>query len=294
MPSIRLAALALPMLLFAPLSAARAAPEPAGARARALEAEALQAHALQMLERRTIEARRTAISDLERATLLLPEEPGPQLLLARTYLAAGFRRQAMRRFERVVSLAPLEPEARFGLAQVWRRDWLKYLEPRSLERATEHASIAARLDPTHVDAWLMLSSLLVERGQLRAALAAAQRALEVDSLRSEARVAVASARWRLGEVDEADRMFRAGIPGLRRSVRERYEDIAPLVSEVDTMTFNRLDDVGRTEYARRFWRDHDPDLATEVNEAQLEYWARVTQAYFLFFDPRRREWDERG
>lgn len=293
MPSIRLAALALTMILIAPLPAA-AAPDPAVARARALEAGALHAHALQMLERRTIEARRTAIADLERATALAPDQAELQLLLARTYLAAGFRRQAMRRFERVVSLSPREPEARFGLAQVWRRDWLKYLEPRSLERASEHASMAARLDPTHVEAWLMLSSLLIERGQLRAALAAAQRALGVDSLRSDTRVAVASARWRLGEVDEADRLFRAGIPGLRPSVRERFEDIAPLVSETDTMTFNQLDEAGRTEYARRFWRETDPDLATEVNEAQLEYWSRVTQAYFLFFDPRRREWDERG
>ena len=38
----------------------------------------------------------------------------------------------------------------------------------------------------------------------------------------------------------------------------------------------------------------DPDLASPENEAQLEYWSRVTQAYFLYFDSKRREWDERG
>src|SRR5262249_59917092 len=58
--------------------------------------------------------------------------------------------------------------------------------------------------------------------------------------------------------------------------------------------YNHLPAARRTEYARRFWREHDPDLATPENEAQLEYWARVAQAYFLFYDPARRQWDERG
>jgi len=45
---------------------------------------------------------------------------------------------------------------------------------------------------------------------------------------------------------------------------------------------------------RRFWRGMDPDLATRENEAQLEYWARVAHAFFLYYDERRRSWDERG
>src|SRR6185436_13736737 len=40
--------------------------------------------------------------------------------------------------------------------------------------------------------------------------------------------------------------------------------------------------------------EHDPDLASRENEAQLEYWSRVAQAYFLYFDHKRKEWDERG
>lgn len=261
---------------------------------RTREADAHFEHALSLLERRSIEARRTAIAELERATTLDPAHADAQLLLARTYLVAGFRRQAMRRFERVVALSPDEPEARFGLAQVWRRDWLKYLEPRSLERAIDHAAATTRLDPLAVDAWLMLSALRVEHGDLRLALAAAEQAVAADPQRAEALVAVGSAHWRLGQVEEADRAFRSGIPRLRNRVRERFEDIAPLATELDTMTYNRLDAEGRTEFARRFWVEHDPDLATDANEAQLEYWARVAQAYFLFFDPKRREWDQRG
>ncbi len=265
-----------------------------GAEANRLEARALLARASSRLDRRTVEMRRMAIADLEAATLLEPENAEAQLLLARTYYTAGFLKLAMRRFELVASIAPNDPEARYGLGQVWRRDFLKYLESRSLDRAIEHLDRAARLEPRHVDSWLMLSSLLIERGDLVRAHSAAESALEAEPGRAEALLAVGATRWRLGQVEGADSAFRESFPRLKRSVRDRLEDIAPVASERDTAVFNRLDAAGQVEFARRFWTEHDPDLATPENEVQLEYWTRVAQAYFLFYEPRRREWDERG
>src|SRR5262249_51785490 len=61
-----------------------------------------------------------------------------------------------------------------------------------------------------------------------------------------------------------------------------------------TAAFGRLAPGQRAEFVRRFWSENDPDLGTPENEAQLEYWARVAQAYFLFYDPTHREGDERG
>ena len=60
------------------------------------------------------------------------------------------------------------------------------------------------------------------------------------------------------------------------------------------MALRALPEAQRAEFVRRFWVSNDPDLSTPENEAQLEYWSRVTQAYFLYYDPRRREWDQRG
>lgn len=261
---------------------------------RHLEARALLARASARLERRTVEARRMAIMDLERATLLEPTNAETQILLARTYYMAGFIKLAMRRFETVAAIAPDDPEARYGLGQVWRRDFLKYLEKRSLDRAIDHLAAAAALEPRHTDSWLMLSSLLIERGDAVAANRAAEQALTAEPGRAEALLAAGATRWRLGQVESADSAFRASLPRLKRSVRDRLLDIAPVASERDTAIYNRLGTEARDDFARRFWTEHDPDLATAENEAQLEYWARVTQAYLLFYEPRRREWDERG
>ncbi|HEY6866384.1 MAG TPA: GWxTD domain-containing protein [Candidatus Eisenbacteria bacterium] len=107
-------------------------------------------------------------------------------------------------------------------------------------------------------------------------------------------LAEAYTSFRLGAVERADSLFRAALPRLRPNVRERFEDIAPVASAADTATLRRLPPDEQAEFVRRFWIANDPDPVTPENEAQLEYWSRVAQAYFLFYDPRRREWDERG
>ena len=271
---------------------------PAPARAarptRAARAEILYRQALARLDRNTIDTRRLALRDLEQATLLDPENAAYELTLARVYYRCGFLKSARTRFEKVSQLAPQDAAGRFGLGQVWRRDWLKYLDPISLDKAIEHFSSAARLDPGQCDSWLMLVPLLCERGDLAGALSAAERALQADPKRADALVALAYSSYRLGRVARSDSAFAAALPRLPREVRERFEDISPVATERDTMTLRRLSPILQIEYVRRFWQDIDPDLATRENEAQLEYWSRVAHAYFLYYDARRGAWDERG
>lgn len=269
-------------------------PMPARAEGRDARVTALIDDARRWLALHTIESRRMAIRDLEQALARDPSRGEAQVLLARTYDEAGFKRLAQQAWERASALAPEDAEARRALAQAWRRDGLKYLEPRSFEHALEHARAAARLDSTDVSTWLLITSLEVERGGLAAALSAAEQAQRTGRAPAEAALAMASASWRLGQVERADSLFRFGIARVRRSVRDRYEDVAPVASEADTMQLGRLSGDARAAFLRRFWTEHDPDLATPENEAQLEYWARVTQAYLMYFDPRTRQWDERA
>ncbi len=261
---------------------------------RARRAAALVAKATQHLALRTIEGRRLAIGELEQAVQLQPLEAEYELQLARAYAAAGYARASRKAWERVVALTPDDPDAQFGLGQIWRRDWLKYLEGSSLRQAIEHFEAAARLDSTMVDAWLLLASLRTAHDDSLGAASAAQHALRCAPALPEAQLAVAAARWHLGDVDGAEAAYRLALPRLARSLRQHFEDFAPVATEADTAEYNHLPAGAKAEYARRFWTDHDPDPTTVQNEAQLEYWTRVTEAYFLFFDPKRRDWDERG
>jgi GWxTD domain-containing protein len=258
------------------------------------EASRLLASAEQRLATQTIEMRRVAIAELEHALELSPRRLDVLLTLARAYDQAGYRKQSRLRYERALALADDNFEARFGLAQAWRRDWLKYVEPRSLGRAIELYAACVRTDPTRLEPWLQLSALEIEHGNLRAASAAAEHALATDPGRADAMLAAASTRYRQGQLLASDTLFRRAIGRLRRSVRERFEDFAPLATERDTTIYRRMSPEGREDYVRQFWREHDPDLATSENEAQIEYWSRVAQAYFLYYDAKRRVWDERG
>jgi GWxTD domain-containing protein len=284
---LRLAALALPLI------AAMAAPCPALAD-RAAEAESLYTRAASFDARGSIEGRREAMRCLERACALVPDRVEYQITLGRLYYRMGFLKQARKRFQRVEKLDVRSADARFGLGQVWRRDWLKYLDRTSLARATDNFTAAARLRPGDSECWLQLVPMLYEQDSLAAAAAAAERALAAAPARPEAGLAIAYTSFRLGRIARAESTFAAVIPRLAPLARDRFHDIAPLASERDTAALRRLPPDERPEFLRRFWREHDPDLASLENEAQLEYWARVAQAYFLFFNPKRREWDERG
>src|SRR5262249_40357273 len=162
-----------------------AAPAGLVAPGREAHAEALLEDAEHRLTLHTFDSRRLGIAEMERACELAPLRVDIQLRLARVYADAGFVKLSRRRFEHALSLAPNDPDARLGLAQAWRRDWLKYLERRSLDRAIEHFTACARLDPQRVEAWLQLSALLVEKDDLPGARAAADRALECDHARAD-------------------------------------------------------------------------------------------------------------
>src|ERR1051325_508415 len=140
--------IARPLLLSLATACALACAAPrslaAAARDRDAEATRLLQHAERLLAMQTIEQRRSAIADLERATDLAPARPDVQITLARAYYKAGFLKQAKIRYERAVALAPENSQARFGLGQAWERDWLKYLERSSLDLAVEHFAAAER------------------------------------------------------------------------------------------------------------------------------------------------------
>jgi GWxTD domain-containing protein len=261
---------------------------------RAARAAALERRALERLEHRGPDYRRLAIEDLDQAARLAPDNPTYQLELARACQRAGFLTRAREHLERAHRLSTWEPEALFGLGQTWRSDWLKFLDPSSLDRAIENFSSAARVRPDHGESWLMLVPLLVERNDLRAAAAAAERAQAAAPKRADAQLAVAYTSYRLGRLSLADSLFAAAIPQLARPVRERFLDIAPVASAEDTFQLRRMARPQQEEFLRRFWRDLDPDLSSPENEAQLEYWSRVAHAYFLYYEPRRGNWDERA
>ena len=257
-------------------------------------AAALTQRALGWLAEGGVESRRQAVSALEEALLLEPHDAERELALARAYYAGGFLDQARRHLAHVTLERPDDPALHLELGRMWRRDWLRYLDPNSLRNATVELVNATVLDTSSTEAWLTLEPLLMVQDNVGVALAAAFRAARSDPTRLEARLAVAAVCQRVGLTREADSIFSATIPYLPPAVRERFEDLAPVAPDAEVASLRRLAPGDRAAEVERFWKERDPDPATPENEARAAYWARVTQAYFLYFDERRGGWDERG
>jgi GWxTD domain-containing protein len=280
------------LLSLAGIGAAAAGPDPS---ARTHErAEALYQQALGWLTENTVASRRQAVSALEEATLLEPKDATRELALARAYYASGFLEQARRRLEHVTLLEPDDSALHLELGLLWRSDWLRYLDRRSLQRATIELVSATILDTTNTDAWLTLQPLLLVQDNVGVALAAAFRAARSDPSRLEAHLAVAAVCQRIGLTREADSIFMAVIPHLRAGARARFEDISPVAPEAEVALLRRLPDAEKGAEVERFWNSRDPDPSVPGNGARAEFYARATQAYFLFFDEQRGDWDERG
>ena len=259
-----------------------AVPAPAPS-ARSARADSLHCAADTRLARGGIDERRIALRELQEAVLLAPDDPRHRLAYGRLCLEAGFDKQARGSFERAAALDPRDGAARLGLGRVWKRDWLLFLEPSSLERAIEHLSAAVERDPGLCDAWVLLAPLLYEHGEAVPARAAAARACELFPGRAEARLAAAYLAYRAGQVTRAESLFTLAIPGL-----------SPLLSLEDGEALAEMPPPMAGEFVRRFWSEADPDAGTPENEARLEYWARIAHASLVFLDPTQARWDARA
>ena len=287
----------IPVLTACVLLLGLGAPERAGASAHGAahaQARSLLHQALARLSENSIDSRRVAVQALEDANRLAPEDAEIELALARADFLCGFVQSARRHLEHVVRTEPASAAGHLDLGRAWKRAWLRSLDKGSLQHAVEELVRATVLDTSNADAWLELEPLLVMEDNVGAAFVTAFRAAKADPERPEALLAVASACWRVGLAHDADSLFRATIPRLRRAVRERFEDVAPLVSAEEAETLRQLPEEEHAAFADRYWKSRDPDPRTPENEARLEFWSRATQAYLLFFDPRRDTWDARG
>jgi len=231
---------------------------------------------------------------LEEAARSTPRDTSVLAELARSYLDAGFTHAAQETYERITALSPGAAGAWRGLALARKRDWLETLDPGSLEGAVESLTNAVQLEPDRAADWITLSVLRVEVGDARGAAQCAARALAADSIHAGPPLAAGYVAYRAGRLAQAESLITSAIAHLEPRLATRFRDLAPLVSEADGEALAHMGSAERDAYARRFWSEADPDPTTRVNEARLEYWARVAHALLLFGDGGEPHWDMRA
>jgi len=265
-----------------------------GGMTREERASALVASAMRRLAKGTHEQRQFAITELQDAAKLDPGRSDIALALGEIYLEADLLGRA-RDVARQLTMRDTSNAAGWLLAgQAWRHDWLETIDELARDRAIVSLARSARLAPREPKAWSLLAPLLTDANELDAAYSVAVCGARAAPTDAQAQVQLAAAAQRIGDLASAERLFDLGVPRLPARLRERYEDIAPLLPPWSAEAFRALAAPERERYVERFWAENDPDPVSLQNEARLEYWARVTQAASLYGTAQPGEWDMRA
>jgi GWxTD domain-containing protein len=258
----------------------------------ATRARDLYDRAMKRVAHGTSEEAQFALGELEHAALLDPDHFEYAIAAGRLCLKADRLHQARHWADRVLARDTTNADAHTLLGAVWRKDWLLTADPISLQRAIVDLCRAARNKPTQNEAWMILTPLLVETGELEGARGAAEMAWETDSSRVETWLERAYTLQRTGDLEHAAPLFEQALARLPRASRERFDNVSLLLPRPDAL--DGASPAERAEFARRFWDENDPDLVTPYNEARLEFLARATHAYLLYYSAALGTWDTRG
>jgi GWxTD domain-containing protein len=240
------------------------------------------------------EQRHNAILALEQAADRSPGDTVVLDRLAHAYLDAGFTLEARQAFARVVSIAPAEADAWEGIGLAWKRDWVTTFARAWLDSAVVSLAQATRLDPSRAQAWTTLAMLRVEQGDVSGARLAAEAGRGAAPDSAGATLASGYLAYRAGRLALAESLFTVAIARMPNSLAARFRDISPLVPAEEGDDLEHMSTAEQAEHVRRFWSVTDPDPTTRVNEARLEYWARIAHASLLFSDSWEPIWDTRA
>jgi GWxTD domain-containing protein len=87
---------------------------------------------------------------------------------------------------------------------------------------------------------------------------------------------------RMGRSEEAAEDFAVAFQGLPPEEVEEIEDLTPLVGRAAARSFRDMDEEEGRIAVLEFWRTLDPILITDVNEREVEHYARGAYAHLRF------------
>ncbi len=203
------------------------------------------------------------------------------------FIGRGNSRAAIGDLEKVLTINPSHHNAHFLIGELYR-DYFK-----DYEQAIEAFRNQVTVHPDHVEAWQALLAAEIDTGNWETAVATAEDLLTRNPEMLEAYPWLAAAHWKAGRLDDSMRIFEYYFTALPEEEKSVYFDLAYILATVDVRDYVSLDEAGRDGYWLDYWRSHDPDPKTMINERLLEHFIRVAYAR-IEFGKKKWPWDSRG
>ena len=217
--------------------------------------------------------------EIDRAIMLDPGNAMYRVEKGLTLAARRFVGEAEAAFLEATRLDPRCSQAWFQLARLERDEYFRTMShPDHLVKAIDLFGEALRRNRKDEETLLNLGFLHSFRQMHRTGLQYASRAALYHPRSARAHLLCGMLRTKLKLFDEAAASFADAFLLMSGDERKPYENIAPLLPRDERELYLSSLPAKRDDWNRRFWAEHDPTPATEVNERLLEHYARVLAA----------------
>lgn len=235
----------------------------------------------------TIEGRRQAVEEYRTAIRYDPDNADYYLALGKVHVAQTFDRYAQECFRKCIEIDPNKGEAYLQRGLVYTRRWLTWRQYQDdLERAFDSFLEAYNRGSTERDLLYHLGRVAIEREELDLAMEVLGLVLERDPGDTDARLLYALALQEKGNLKEAEEAYLTAISQTNLQEKVLFLGIDGVASHGLLKMLGGMNVGEAADLARRYWREHDPYLATRLNERLLEHWRRILKADLYFSAPR--------
>lgn len=250
------------------------------------------------MEQGTLQGRRQAEREINKALELEPKNPEFNLILGLLMVKQGFTYNAKDQFKRVIRLDPNCAEAYYNLGLLYEDDMLRYKDMVSeggliqlsgfakkyQAKAIKYFEKVLEIDPHHHDARFHLALIYLESGNLDKMVDLFEEMVKEDSLDKDAHLFLGLGFYRLGRYKEANNEYAIAKSLMDEKERKVFDSVDPILSLKEQKEYRQSEN--KSEFIKSFWKKRDPLFLTEYNERILEHYSRIAYVNLRFGVPR--------
>jgi GWxTD domain-containing protein len=234
----------------------------------------------------SVEGRRKAARALRKLSELSPNDSRFHLCLAKVLIDQTRNGDARRELYRAIESAPTDEEAYLILADQYLKPFFTKEDEDFADSAENVLKRLVAANPRGVAGLSKLGGVEAVRLQIDSARVHIEAALTIDSSAVEANLAMGYVNYLVKDFPAAERLFAKALTQMDSTETAGYRSIEYLIPPTSVRFYRKMSSHERDSLEQKFWSMADLDPTTQVNERQVEHFARVWEANLCYSDPK--------
>lgn len=232
----------------------------------------------------SVEGRRKAAVALGRLLEVDPDNPRYQLEMGRVLIDQTYEERARDHLFKAIELDPVNETPYLLIADLYLKRFFSRDDRDHADSAEQTLQRLTYNNSHSLAGFCKLAGIEAVRRKITDAKEHVAKALTLDSLFADGNLVAGYASYLAREYERGEQYFACAFRQMDSSEHEGYKSIEYLLTPQMAKSYLKLDPSDRDSVESAFWKAHDLDPTTEVNERQVEHYARVWEANFYYSD----------